>query len=166
VSTKADEADEYRARAEECEREAKMTKDPEVKRSLEELALRCASPQRNHDGRVLGWPRIMRKLPESTTFVSPFVRARGRRMRAVPAAPALRPVAGAELAGRLARRGLAKNDRIDPHVDHLRKPYRARARGAAGCGRCPPHRRCGPSRGSSWRVGWRGGASRRMIESK
>jgi hypothetical protein len=42
------------------------------------------------------------------------VRARGRRMRAVPAAPALRPVAGAELAGRLARRGLAKNDRIDP----------------------------------------------------
>ena len=37
-------------------------------------------------------------------------------MRAVPAAPALRPVAGVELAGRLARRGVAKNDRIDPEL--------------------------------------------------
>jgi hypothetical protein len=34
----------------------------------------------------------------------------GCRLRAVPAAPALRPVAGVELAGRLARRGVAKND--------------------------------------------------------
>jgi hypothetical protein len=37
------------------------------------------------------WPR---GCPELTTFVSPFVRARGRRMRAVPVAPALRPAAG------------------------------------------------------------------------
>jgi hypothetical protein len=43
-------------------------------------------------------------------------------------------------------------------------PY-SRARGGAGWGRCPPHRRCGRSRASSWRVGWRGRASRRMTES-
>jgi hypothetical protein len=63
-------------------------------------------------------------------------------MRAVPAAPALRPVAGAELAGRLARR--ARKDGMPPH-----RPLSIFISCARGR----------PVRAPSWRVGWQGGAS-------
>jgi NTE family protein len=61
---------------------------------------------------VFDFAKRLRELraPHDHFRKSLFARARGRLLGAPPAAPALRPVAGVELAGRLARPGDAKND--------------------------------------------------------